>query len=197
MSIVPTFISACACDAKPPLMANTQIIVNNEDFFIKLLGLILVKGTRGQTVGDTFRSKLISDAELELAALAAEAVFLDWIAVIKPNRHDWQVQTHSDTNVLIVPSGKFSGVTPPRRSRRNLLRTKTPRTGINKSTIIENCEAYPFDDRDRVLHRQPGQGISAERISLVILRSYITESEPAEIARAAKIETIENRDDRV
>jgi hypothetical protein len=32
---VPIFISAWACDAKPPLRANAQIIVNSEDFFIK------------------------------------------------------------------------------------------------------------------------------------------------------------------
>ena len=141
-----------------------------------------------------FRSKLVSHTKLELAALAAEVVFLDWITVIKPNRPDWQVQTHADTNVLIEPAGKFArGGT----WRHDLLRVETPRGGIDKSTIIENSEAYPFNDWDRVLYRVPEQAIPADRIPLEILGPNITESEPAERIRTAAIEAIEDRDYRV
>ena len=53
-----------------------------------------------QTVVGNVRSKLISDAELELPALAVETISLNWKTVIKPDWAYWQVQSYPYTNIL-------------------------------------------------------------------------------------------------
>src|SRR5271166_120479 len=142
-----------------------------------------------ETGRSSFRSKLVPHTKLELPALAAEAVLLDGIAVIKPERTDWQIQADSDTDVLIQSSRK------PSLGTRDLHRTESPRTGIDVTAIIKNREAYAFDDGDRVLYRPSVKGITADRIPLRILGPYIPESEPAKRIRATGIEAVENRDD--
>ena len=69
-----------------------------------------IEGTRLEVRLDhrSFVQNWYPDTELELAALTAEAVFLDRVTVIEPHRSDWQVQTHSNTNILVESPREFS-----------------------------------------------------------------------------------------
>src|SRR5277367_1669897 len=145
----------------------------------------------GETGRGSFRSKLVTNTKLELPALAAKAVQLDRVTVIKPQRSNWQIQSYSHTDVLIQASGGFPVAT------RHLLRAKTLRAKIHKTAIVKHGEAYPFDHRDSVLDRPSDQGISADRITLGVLGTHVTKSESAQGIGATGIEAIKDWDDGV
>src|SRR5689334_20032155 len=69
-------------------------------------------------------------------------------------------------------------------------RTKAPRSVVDKTAIVKDREAHALHDRNSVFDRKPDQRVAADRLSIFILRTGLTESEAAQRIHTAQVEAV-------
>ena len=118
---------------------------------------------------------MVPDIEIEFAGRAIETFVNNWVAVVKAERTNWQVETHSNADVGIQARS-----------------AKVISSWVYEAEIAKDCEPYARDNRECHFESSIAQRAAANWIVKFIYRPDFAIVEATEVVRAAEVESIED-----